>query len=163
LYPGRAMRGVDAPTIRHEARTIAEAFLHRVSAGMIDSALALVDPNASAELTPLKLRGPASEVMRRYVLDLAKAFPDLKLHIRRLFVGLDGTVVAEVTIQGAQAAELWGIPSRGRVLELEQVWLLHLEENMRMDRVGAYWCQYQLCKMLGARRLDRVSVGASDG
>jgi predicted ester cyclase len=157
------MRGVDAPTTRHEARTIAEAFLHRVSAGMIDSALALVEPNASADLTPLKLRGPASEVMRRYVLDMAEAFPDLELHIRRLFVGLDRTVVAEVTIQGAQAAELWGIPSRGRALELEQVWLLHLEENMRMDRVGAYWCQYQLCKMLGARRLHRISGGPTDG
>jgi predicted ester cyclase len=157
------MRGVDAPTIRHEARTIAEAFLHRVSAGLIDSALELVDANASADLTPLKLRGPASEVLRHYGLDLAEAFPDLKLQIRGLFVGLDGTVVAEVTIQGAQAAELWGIPCRGRVLELEQVWLLHLEENMRMDRVGAYWCQYQLCRMLGARRLDRVSVGDSDG
>jgi predicted ester cyclase len=157
------MRGVDAPAIRHEARTIAEAFLHRVSAGMIDSALALLDANASADLIPLKLRGPASHVMRRYGLDLAEAFPDLKLQIRSLFVGLDGTVVAEVTIQGAQAAELWGIPSRGRLLELEQVWLLHLEKNMRMDRVGAYWCQYQLCKMLGARRLDRVSVGDSDG
>jgi predicted ester cyclase len=157
------MRGVDAPTVQDEARAIAEAFLHRVSTGMIDSALALVDPNASADLTALNLCGPASNVMRRYVLDLAEAFPDLKLRIRRLFVGLDGTVVAEVTIQGTQAAELWGIASRGRVLELDQAWLLHLEENMRVKRVGAYWCQYQLCKMLGARRLDRVSVGASDG
>jgi predicted ester cyclase len=154
---------VNTPTIQHEARTIAEAFLSRVSAGTIDSALALVDANASADLTPLKLRGPASEVLRRYGLDLAEAFPDLKLQIRGLFVGLDRTVVAEVTIQGVQTAELWGIPSRGRVLELEQVWLLHLEENMRMDRIGAYWCQYQLCKMLGARRLDRVSVSDSNG
>ena len=157
------MRGVGAPTIRHEARALAEAFLHRVSTGMIDSALALVDSNASADLTPLKLRGPASEVMRRYVIDLAKAFPELRLRIRSLFVGVDGTVVAEVTIEGTQAAELWGIPSRGRVLELDQVWLLHVDENVKMDRVGAYWCQYQLCKMLGARRLHRVSGGASDG
>jgi len=157
------MRGVDAPTIRHEARALAEAFLHRVSTGTIDSALALVDSNASADLTPLKLRGPASEVMRRYVIDLAEAFPELGLRIRSLFVGLDGTVVAEVTIEGTQAAELWGIPSRGRVLELDQVWLLHVDENVKMDRVGAYWCQYQLCKMLGARRLHRVSGGASDG
>src|ERR1700694_5797763 len=101
------MRGVNAPTIRHEARPIAEAFLHRVSTGMIDSALALVDANASADLTPLKLRGPASEVVRRYALDLAKAFPDVTLHIRRLFVGLDATVVAEVAIYGTQAAGLW--------------------------------------------------------
>jgi predicted ester cyclase len=130
---------------------------------MIDSALALVDSNASADLTPLKLRGPASAVMRRYAIDLAEAFPELRLRIRSLFVGLDGTVVAEVTIEGTQAAELWGIPSRGRVLELDQVWLLHVDENVKMDRVGAYWCQYQLCKMLGARRLHRVSGGASDG
>jgi predicted ester cyclase len=157
------MPGVDAPTIRHEARTIAEAFLHRVSTGMIDSALTLVEANASADLTPLKLRGPASAVMRRYAIDLAEAFPELRLRIRSLFVGLDGTVVAEVTIEGTQAAELWGIPSRGRVLELDQVWLLHVDENVKMDRVGAYWCQYQLCKMLGARRLHRVSGGASDG
>jgi predicted ester cyclase len=157
------MRGVYAPTIRHEARAIAEAFLHRVSTGMIDSALTMVDANASAELTPLKLRGPASEVMRRYVIDMAEAFPELALRIRRLFVGLDGTAVAEVTVQGVQVAELWGIPSRGRVLELDQVWLLHVDDNMKMDRVGAYWCQYQLCKMLGARRLHRISGGPTDG
>jgi hypothetical protein len=130
---------------------------------MIDCALELVDPNAFAHLTPLKLRGPASDVMRRYVIDLAQAFPELRLRIRGIFVGLDGTVVAEVTNEGLQAAELWGIPSRGRALQLDQVWLLHVDENMRLDRVGAYWCQYQLCKMLGARRLDRVSVGASNG
>ena len=130
---------------------------------MIDSALTLVDADASADLIPLKLRGPASAVMRRYAIDLAEAFPELRLRIRRLFVGLDGTAVAEVTVQGVQVAELWGIPSRGRVLELDQVWLLHVDDNMKMDRVGAYWCQYQLCKMLGARRLHRVPGGISDG
>src|SRR6202011_6145152 len=138
------MPGVDAPTIRQEARAIAEAFLHRVSTGMIDSALTLVEANASADLTPLKLRGPASAVMTRYAIDLTQAFPELRLRIRSLFVGLDGTVVAEVAIEGTQAAELWGIPSRGRVLELDQVWLLHVDENVKMDRVGAYWCQYQI-------------------
>ena len=52
---------------------------------MIDSALTLLDANASADLTPLKLRGPASAVMRRYAIDLAEAFPDLRLRIRRLY------------------------------------------------------------------------------
>jgi SnoaL-like domain len=154
------MRGDNPEAVRDDARATAEAFLHRTTAGMIDDALALLAPNASADLTPLKLRGPASEVIGRYGRDLARAFPELRLRTRRVFVGMDGTVVAEVTMEGVQAAELWGIPSRGRALDLDQVWLLRVDESVRLSRIGAYWCQLLLCRSLGERRLDRVSVGS---
>ncbi|MFZ0218034.1 MAG: nuclear transport factor 2 family protein [Candidatus Dormiibacterota bacterium] len=144
----------------NEACAIAKEFLDRMGAGRVGDALALVEPDAPVELTPLNLHGPAAEVMRRYLADVAAAFPELRLSIRRLFVGMDRTAIAEVRIQGAQAGELWGIPARGRVLELDQVWLLRVDEGLTIDRIGAYWCQYQLCNMLGARRLDRVAVNA---
>jgi predicted ester cyclase len=146
--------------MRNQVRAVATEFLDRMGAGAVDSALDLTGPDAPVELTPLKQRGPASEVIRRYLTGLARAFPELRLSSRRLFVGTDRTAVAEVVIRGAQVGELWGIPARGRILELDQVWLLRVDERLKIDRIGAYWCQYQLCRMLGARRLDRVAVGA---
>lgn len=144
-----------------DARAIATEFLDAVGAGSAERALALFTPGATAELTPLQLRGAAIDVVGRYLADLAGAFPELHLTTRRLFVGRDGTAVAEVTIRGAQVADLWGIRARGRALDLDQAWLLRVDGSMKIDRIGAYWCQYQLCRMLGERRLDHLAVGGS--
>lgn len=134
------------------------AFLERIGQGWVEGVLQLVEPDAPADLVPLQVRGRAEAVLPCYLGQVATAFPDLDLEVRRLFTGTDGTVVAEVTMRGVQRAAFLGIAAQGRHVDLDQVWLLHVRAG-RIDGVRAYWCQYQVYRRLGVRRLRRAARG----
>jgi hypothetical protein len=119
--------------------------------------LTLVTPHANVTLVPLNLQGDAEDVGRRYFERLASAFPDLSVRVRRLFIGNDNTAVAEITIAGTQAADFFGIINQEKLMDLDQVWLLHINDAA-IDRIEAYWCQNRLYRRLGVKRLDHVTI-----
>lgn len=136
---------------------IARTFFARMEARDVNGVLALVTPHANVTLIPLNLQGAAEDVGRRYVAQLASAFPDLSVRVRRLFVGNDSTVVAEITIAGTQAADFFGINNQEKLMDLDQVWLLHVNDAV-IDRINAYWCQNRLYRRLGVKRLDHITI-----
>ena len=138
---------------------IARTFFARMNARDANGVLALVAPDAEVTLVPLNLQGDAGEVGRRYFEQLASAFPDLSVRVRRLFVGNDNTAVAEITIAGTQAADFFGIINQEKLMDLDQIWFLHMNEGA-IDRVKAYWCQSRLYRRLGVKRLDHVTITA---
>src|SRR5947209_19024485 len=100
---------------------IARNFFARMDAHDTSDALALVTPHAKVTLVPLNLQGDAEDVGRRYFEQLASAFPDLSVRVRRLFVGNDNTAVAEITIAGTQAVDSFGIINQEKLMDLDQV------------------------------------------
>jgi ketosteroid isomerase-like protein len=138
---------------------VARNFFTRMDARDTSGALALVTPHASITLVPLNLQGDAEEVGRPYFEQLISAFPDLAVRVRQLFVGNDGTAVAQVTIEGTQAADFFGIINQEKFMDLDQVWFLHVTDGA-IDRIKAYWCQNQLYRRLGVKRLDHVTITA---
>ena len=138
---------------------IARNFFARMDARDTNGALALVTSHASVNLVPLTLQGDAEVVGRLYFEQLTSAFPDLAVRVRRLFVGNDNTAVAEVTIEGTQAADFFGIINQEKFMDLDQVWFLHVTDGA-IDRIMAYWCQNQLYRRLGVKRLDHVTITA---
>ena len=136
---------------------VAHAFFSRMHARDANGALALVNPHALVTLVPLNLQGDAEDVGRRYVEQLASAFPDLSVRVRRLFVGNDDTAVAEISIAGTQAADFFGIVNQEKLMDLDQIWFLHVH-NAVIDRITAYWCQNRLYRRLGVKRLDQVTI-----
>jgi predicted ester cyclase len=138
---------------------IPRTFFARMGARDTNGVLALVTPHARVTLVPLNLQGDAEDVGRRYFEQLASAFPDLSVRVRRLFVGDDNTAVAEITIAGTQAADFFGIINQEKLMDLDQVWFLHLNDAA-IDRVKAYWCQNRLYRRLGVKRLDHVTITA---
>ena len=141
------------------ALDLAETFFARMDAGDTDGMLALIAPNAQITLVPLQLQENAKEVGRDYFQQLASAFPNLQVRRRRLFVGSDNTAVAEVTIEGNQAADFFGIVNQEKLMDLDQVWLLHVDDGV-IDRIKAYWCQNRLYRRLGVKRLDHITITA---
>jgi ketosteroid isomerase-like protein len=141
------------------ALDLAQAFFARMDAGDTDGMLALIAPNAQITLVPLQSQGNAKEVGRDYFQQLASAFPDLQVRRRRLFVGSDNTAVVEVTIEGNQAADFFGIVNQEKLMDLDQVWLLHVDDGV-IDRIKAYWCQNRLYRRLGVKRLDHITITA---
>jgi len=138
---------------------IARNFFARMDAHDTSDALALVTPHARVTLVPLNLQGDAEEVGRPYFEQLTNAFPDLSVRVRRLFAGNDGTAVVQVTIEGTQAADFFGIINQEKFMDLDQVWFLHVTDGA-IDRIKAYWCQNQLYRRLGVKRLDHVTITA---
>ena len=141
------------------ALDFAKTFFTRMDAGDIEGTLSLVAPDAPVNLVPLQLQGDAKVVGRDYFQQLAAAFPNLQLRVRRLFVGDDNTAVAEVTIEGNQAADFFGIINQEKLMDLDQVWLLHVGDGA-IDRITTYWCQNRLYRRLGVKRLDHITITA---
>jgi ketosteroid isomerase-like protein len=141
------------------AQDLVQTFFAKMDAGDVEGTLALVVSEAPVNLIPLQLQGSASEVGRDYFQQLASAFPNLQVRVRRLFVGSDNTAVAEVTIEGNQAADFFGILNQEKLMDLDQVWLLHVGDGA-IDRIKAYWCQNRLYRRLGVRRLDHITITA---
>jgi ketosteroid isomerase-like protein len=138
---------------------IARTLFARMDARDANGVLALVTPHAKVTLVPLNLQGDAEDVGRRYFEQLASAFPDLSVRVRRLFVGNDNTAVAEITIAGTQAADFFGIINQEKLMDLDQVWFLHVTDGV-IDRIKASWCQNRLYRRLGVKRLDHVTITA---
>ncbi len=141
------------------ARELAQTFFARMDAGDVEGTLALIAPEAAVTLIPLQMQGSANEVGRDYFQQLAHSFPNLQVHLRRLFVGNDNTAVAEITIEGNQAADFFGILNQEKLMDIEQVWLLHVGDGV-IDRIKAYWCQNRLYRRLGVKRLDHITITA---
>jgi ketosteroid isomerase-like protein len=138
---------------------IARTFFARMDARDANGALALVTPHAKVTLVPLNLQGDAEDVGRRYFEQLANAFPDLSVRMRRLFVGNDNTAIAEITIAGTQASDFFGIINQEKLMDLDQVWFLHVNDGA-IDHIKAYWCQNRLYRRLGVKRLDHITITA---
>jgi ketosteroid isomerase-like protein len=141
------------------SKDVARTFFARMDSHDTSGALALVAPHADVTLVPLKLQGEAEHVGRQYLEQLMSAFPDLSVRVRRLFVGDDDTAVAEITIEGTQAADFFGVINQEKLMDLDQVWFLHVTDGV-IDRIKAYWCQNRLYRRLGVKRLDQVTITA---
>src|SRR5689334_3501527 len=63
----------------------------------------MMTPDATVSLVALNRHGPMAADGASYLRELARAFPDLMVRMRRLFVTADNTAVAEITIDGTMS------------------------------------------------------------
>ena len=101
------------------ARGTAEQFFRHMQAGEVDEILGLMTPDAIVSLVPLDRHGPIAADGAGYLRELAGAFPDLVVRVRRLFVTADRTAVAEITIEGTQAGDFLALANQEKHLELD--------------------------------------------
>jgi len=146
--------------IRMSARTVAREFFGHMETGAVDKIISMTAPDATVVLAPLEMRGPMAAEGAQYLRELAGAFPDLLIRVRRLFVTTDNTAVAEITIDGTQAADFLGVDNQEKHFDLDQAWLLEVTPDDRIRAVIAYWDQNQLYRRLGVKRLDKITITA---
>jgi hypothetical protein len=117
-------------------------------------------PGASLSLVPLQVNGSMSADGAYYLQELARSFPDLVVRVRRLFVTADNTAVAEINIDGTQAAGFLGVVNQDKHFDLDQAWMLKVTPDDQISAVITYWDQNQLYRRLGVRRLDKITITA---
>jgi ketosteroid isomerase-like protein len=85
---------------------------------------------------------------------LIAAFPDLSNEVTSLSTAADGTVAAEVTLSGTQAAA-WGvIASKGQQFALPHLFVLHINAGGLIDSITAYWDNASFYRQLGHAEVD---------
>jgi hypothetical protein len=137
----------------------AEAFLAAIGRHEVEVALREAGPSATVEIVPLGTTGLLAKEGRDFLRELIDAFPDLELRTRRTFASNDGTVVVELTTDGMQAAPFLGIINQEKHVDLDQAWIIEVTDGL-VERVKMFWCNNQLYRRLGVRRLDRVTITA---
>jgi predicted ester cyclase len=142
------------------AHSVAREFFDHMEAGEVDDIIGRAAPGAVVSLVPLDVHGSMAEEGASYLRDLARAFPDLLVRIRRLFVTTDNTAVAEITIDGTQAADFLEVTNQEKHFDLDQGWLLEVTPEDRIGAVTAYWDQNQVYRRLGVKRLDKMTITA---
>lgn len=138
------------------ARELTVSFFERLNRGDIEGALALGDPDAFIEIVPLGLKGRFQSEARSFLEALLTAFPDLLIQAHSLLATPD-VAVAEIKMEGRQAADFCGILNQEKHLDVDQAWMLWASRGKIMG-LRAYWCQNQLCRRLGVKHPDRVSI-----
>jgi ketosteroid isomerase-like protein len=142
-----------------DEQAIARGFFELVEAGDIAGAVALTEAQGEFQAVALGLKGTIGNEGRQFLEELRRALPDLTLDVTRLFVGHDGTAVAEVFVDGTQADDLFGIVNQEKHVDVKTVWLLEIAGG-RIAGIRSYWCQNQVYRRLGVKRLDRVTITA---
>ena len=133
-----------------------EAFLAGFRSLDVDSALATVSDSAQVTVYPLRLAGGGRDAIRKVLQDMVTAFPDLLLTVRSM-LELGKVVVAEIKIEGTQAADYIGVINQEKHLDLDTAWRFVLDAE-KISAIDVYWCQNQLLRRLAVKRTDQVTI-----
>lgn len=138
------------------AKDLTREFFILLDAHDVEGIAQLFNPDARFDIAAAGISGRAGEAGVKFLQKLIKAFPDLRVFVRSL-MGNDGVSVAEVTIEGTQAADFMGVHNQEKFLDHDQAWVFRVEHN-RISEVRAYWCQNALYRRLAVKRLDQISI-----
>lgn len=137
-------------------RQTVEAFLTGFRHLDVDAALSTVSDGVRVTVYPLQLSDSGQTVIRKVLDDIVTSFPDLHLTIKRV-IELGQVVVAEMKIEGTQAADYVGVINQEKHLDVDAAWRFTVTGE-EITAIDAYWCQNQLYRRLAVKRLDQVTI-----
>jgi limonene-1,2-epoxide hydrolase len=137
-------------------RQTVEAFLTGFRHQDVDAALTTVSDAARVTVYPLRVIDGGKDVIGTLLQDIVRSFPDLLLTVRSV-IELGRVVVAEVKIEGTQAADFLGVVNQEKHLDVDSAWRFTVDgEEIR--GIDVYWCQNQLYRRLAVKRTDQVAI-----
>jgi hypothetical protein len=139
-----------------DPRSAVDAFLAGFRHRDVNAALAPVADDVQVTVYPLQISGVGTDVIRTVLDDIVTAFPDLLLTVRSV-IELGAVVVAEVKIEGTQAADYVGVINQEKHLDVDSAWRLTVTDGA-ISAIDAYWCQNQLYRRLAVKRTDQIAI-----
>lgn len=139
--------------VERDAESLALAFFKCLDVCDVNGASALVAAEAEVDFGPAGITGSFAAKGMPFLRDLSTAFPGLRVRVRSI-MGNSHTVVVEITVAGTQSADFLGIPNQRKEIEIDQAWVLTVSRG-KIVAIRAYWCQSQLYRRLGIKRLDQ--------
>ncbi|MEJ2889584.1 nuclear transport factor 2 family protein [Actinomycetospora aeridis] len=137
-------------------RQTVEAFLTGFRHLDSDAALSTVSADARITVYPLQIVDAGRDAMATLLQDIARSLPDLMLTVRSV-LELGGVVVAEVKIEGTQAADFLGVVNQEKHLDVDSAWRFTVTGE-EITGIDVYWCQNQLLRRLAVKRTDQIAI-----
>ena len=144
------------PGEHQDVQALALKLCERLSARDFEGANVLILAEAAIDFGPAGICGSFSEEGAKFFRDLIAAFPDLRLTVHSVVADSE-TAVVEITVEGTQGADFLGIHNQGKYIDVDQAWAITAAHG-RITSIRAYWCQTQLYRRLGVKRLDQISI-----
>jgi steroid delta-isomerase-like uncharacterized protein len=85
---------------------------------------------------------------------LIDAFPDLSNEVLSITADGERNVAVEVTIGGTQGKDFGAIRNAGQRYDLPHVFIFHVDDDGRIDRIVAYWDTADWYEQLGKVEVD---------
>ncbi|MFJ9387657.1 nuclear transport factor 2 family protein [Nocardioides sp. NPDC101246] len=133
-----------------------EAFLNAFTLKDVDGAMSTVAGDANVTVFPLKVRDGGPQVIRQFLDDVVRAFPDLLITVKSV-IEVGNVVVAEFKIEGTQSADFLDAINQEKHLDLDTAWRFTVAGDQIVG-LDAYWCQNQLHRRLAVKRQDHVTI-----
>jgi putative intracellular protease/amidase len=144
-------------TVSTAAGQVGESFFRGLKDGDVETAMSVVADDVEVDITPTGIKGTGPEHVRAFLEATVTAFPDLLVTTKRTFVGSDGVVLAELKVEGTQAADYLGIVNQEKHLDLDQAWRLLVADG-KVRAITGFWCQNQLYRRLAVKRIDHAAI-----
>ncbi|MDN5759871.1 MAG: nuclear transport factor 2 family protein [Tomitella sp.] len=137
-------------------RKTVEAFLTGFRHLDVDAALSTVSDRARVTVFPLQIVDGGKDVIGTLLQDIVRSFPDLLLGVRSV-IELGPVVVAELKIEGTQAADFLGVVNQEKHLDIDSAWRFTVTGE-EITGIDVYWCQNQLYRRLAVKRTDQIAI-----
>ena len=107
----------------------------------VDKMLSFCDPEGEVWFMPLGEagRGKIGELARAIWSSLIDSFPDIDNTVDATIAGDEESVRCQVVISGTQAKDFAGIVNKGKRFDSDHIFIFHLDEKNRIDRLHISW------------------------
>ena len=107
----------------------------------VDKMLSFCDPEGEVWFMPLGEagRGKIGELARAIWSSLIDSFPDIDNTVDATIAGDEESVRCQVVISGTQAKDFAGIVNNGKRFDSDHIFIFHLDEKNRIDRLHISW------------------------
>jgi|GEM_PF-385421 len=129
-------------------------FMHAYASHDMDQMMHLCDPNGEVWFKSLGEagRGKIGELGKAIWSGLIDCFPDIENTVHAAVTDAEGRVRCQVLISGTQAKDFADIPNKGLRFGSDHIFIFHLNEQNKIDRIQIEWDHEDLKRQLGAGR-----------
>lgn len=118
----------------------------------VEKMLSFCDPEGEIFFQPLGEagKGTIGSLGRGLWTSLIDCFPDIDNTVDAAVAEEGDAVRCQVVIRGTQAKDFAGITSKGRKFDSDHIFIFHLNDNNRIDRIEISWDHQDFQRQLGA-------------
>jgi len=118
----------------------------------VEKMLSFTNPAGEVYFVPLgeNGKGKIGQLGKGLWSSLIDSFPDIDNTLDAAVAEDDQTVRCQVVIRGTQAKDFAGIPNKGKHFESDHIFIFHLDENNKIDRIQIEWPHEDFVRQLSA-------------
>ena len=133
-------------------KNTAVQFMFAYQQKSVDKMLSLCDPQGTVNFVPLGEGGSGTigDLGKGIWTALIDCFPDIDNTLDAAIAEDDQTVRCQVVIRGTQAKDFAGITNKGQHFDSDHIFIFHLNEAGKVDRIQVEWNHADFQRQLGS-------------